>query len=109
MKTCILSLLLVISSAYAGDRTNGLKIICLPMKTQPEFYNCIATLRQFQYFNEDALIICATMNTNTQKIDCMESIGDAAFNKDETNLCAVLTVDSDKQDCLNSHGTVYEP
>jgi hypothetical protein len=107
MKTFIFAILLSSSSAYAANSTTALKLICMPMNAKPEFYACLQTFVRYSYYEESALKICATMSDNSDKILCMDSVGDATYDKEETDLCATKILDSEKQECLDAHGRTY--
>jgi hypothetical protein len=108
MKYFMFTFLLILGSANAGERSSALKIICMPMNAKPEFYNCIQTIAKYTYFEDNALKICATMTANTDKVDCMDTVGNVAFTNEEIKLCAAALSDIEKQDCLNAHGSVHE-
>ena len=100
-------LFLLSSTVHAANSTTALRLICMPMNTQPEFFSCIQIFANYSYYDENALRICATMRSNFDKISCMDSVGDATFEKVETDLCAAETLDTAKQSCLDTHGTAY--
>lgn len=109
MKKFIFVTLLLLSNAYAGNKSSAFKIICMPMKPQIDQYNCIQSVRMYEYYDDNALGVCASMSANEDKIFCMESIGDTDFTKTETDLCTAMVSTAEKQDCLNSHGSVHNP
>lgn len=104
MKYLTLTLLLLSSLAFAGDRNTAYNQICKPMTFEPDRTKCTNVIRPFSYFNDDALEMCGNFNFDSKKMECLGYIGDKMYEFFEIDTCRNLTFDSEKMNCLKNSG-----
>lgn len=105
MKYIALFLLLLSSLAFAGDRNTAYNMICKPMSFESERTKCLNVIKPFNYFNDDALQMCANFNFDSKKLECLGYIGDKSYEFYEIDTCRNTTFDSERLNCLRNNGT----
>jgi hypothetical protein len=108
MKSVIIFSFLILSTAYAEERGMAYKIICQPMKINSEILECVSKVRTYLYYNLNALKICSTLVLNSEKISCLDIIGDVDYERSETDKCSSLLAEEDKRECLQNLGRIHE-
>lgn len=109
MKAMVLALTFLVSASYASDRTAAYNLICKPMTFESDRANCLNKVKQYTYFDKRALTYCSTLNFDTNKLECLETIGNRVYEGYEMDHCLDLTFDSQKLECLSTSGTRYNP
>lgn len=109
MKALVLALSFLVSAAYASDRTAAYNLICKPMTFESDRARCLDKVKQYNYFDKRALTYCSTLNFDSNKMNCLATIGDRVYDGFELDHCLSLTFDSQKLECLQNSGTVYNP
>nr|BDT29134.1 hypothetical protein BHI3_26000 [Bacteriovorax sp. HI3] len=105
MKYFTLSLLLLSSLAFAGDRNTAYNQVCKPMSFDSDRTKCTNTIRPFSYFNDDALQMCSGFNFDSKKIECLGYIGDKMYEFFEIDTCRNMVFDSERMNCLKNSGS----
>ncbi|MDO9182985.1 MAG: hypothetical protein Q7U04_11285 [Bacteriovorax sp.] len=109
MKIALFLALLFLDLAYAGDKTTAYNLVCKPMSFETDRNNCIFKISKYLYFDNKALGICADINFDSNKISCLEVIGNKVYEGYEMNMCLNETFESKKLECLNRLGSIYSP
>lgn len=109
MKSLIVMCLLFVSMAHAGDRTSTYNIICKPMTFEADRNNCIAKLKLYSYYDLDGVRLCAAATFESERISCIDFIGDKTYEGYEMDNCRNKTFESERRECLRESGTIYNP
>lgn len=104
-----LFVLLFAGAAFAGDRTDAYNLICKPLTFESDRNACMLKIRNFSYFDNDALTICAASTFDSEKMACLSLIGDKTYESYEIDKCEGEIFDSKKMECLRESGRVYNP
>ncbi|MGZ3789817.1 MAG: hypothetical protein ACXVLQ_14910 [Bacteriovorax sp.] len=109
MKALLITFSLFISVAQAGDRTSAYNAICKPMSFDSDRDKCLATIKNYTYFDNRGLGICAALSFDSNKMSCLDLIGDKTYEGYEMDACINESFDSKKLECLKQNGTPYNP
>lgn len=109
MKAFLITLSLLLSVAYAGDRNSAYNAICKPMTFETERAACMAKLKKYHYFDDRGLAFCKSLRFDDDRVSCMEIIGDKVYETYEMDHCLNKTFDQEKVDCLNENGSPSIP
>jgi hypothetical protein len=101
--------MLLVQIAYAEDRTAAFDKICKPMSFESERSKCLSKIRNYSYFDNGALGICAIVTFDSDKISCLGVIGDKSYEGYEMDKCVNEGLESKKIECLHKMGTSYNP
>lgn len=105
MKTFLMMTALLFSSvSFAGDRTTAYNVICKNLSFESERNKCVAQIRPFNFFNDQALALCATFAFDSKRLECLGYIADKDYEAYEMDTCINATFDSEKLECLKING-----
>ncbi len=105
MKSILLILLFVSSTLLAGDRTSAYNAICKKLPFESDRNKCVAKIRPYNYFSDEALAICVSLSFDSTRVECLDYLGDKNFESYEIDTCKNSTFDSDKLKCLKENGS----
>lgn len=109
MKLLILSLSMLLGSAFAADRSAAYAAVCKNLYNDSAKTACIAQIKAYNYFDVNALTICSQMYNDSSKVACLDMIADKTYQDYEIETCGSLYNDSAKATCLKDNGTLYNP
>ena len=109
MKSFLITISLLLSVAHAGDRSSAYNLICKPMTFENDRNNCLARIKNYSYFDNKALNICAALVFDADKLSCLDLMADKTYEAYEIDKCEHETFESKKLECLHDNGTVYNP
>ena len=107
MKILSIFAILLMTQAFAGDRTSAYEAICRHFAFESERDQCAAQIRPYNYFEDAALEICTTFSFNSTKMECLRNIGGKQYEPFEIERCRDTPFDSGKLSCLRNSGTPY--
>lgn len=92
-------------ASFAGDRNTAYNVICKPMAFESDRSRCVAQIRNYNYFDDNALAICASFPFNNTKMECLSYIADKRYEAYEIDTCRNATFESEKLACLRDNGS----
>ena len=109
MRSFLIITTLLFGVAQAGDRTAAFNKICKPMTIQNNIYACVSVVRNYIYFDNRGLGLCANIALDVDRILCLDIIGDKVYEQAEMDKCLSGVSESEKLDCLTDLGTYNPP
>lgn len=105
ISTILLSVLLLAQLSFATDQNQAYDLICKPMSFSSERTSCANIIRKYSFFQPEALQMCAEVNFNSDKMRCLDGIGNKSYMNFEISECKNETFESQKINCLMNSGT----
>ncbi|MNL28437.1 hypothetical protein D3C87_1500790 [compost metagenome] len=93
-------------SAQAAGREEASQI-CTSMSFDSGKSACIASIRNYEYFERGAIDICSGMSFDSGKLQCVTAIGNKTYENYEIQACEVQSFDSGKVSCLQNGGRAF--
>ncbi len=105
MKVFILSGLILLSAVIsdAAGREEAYRI-CEAMDFDSHKRECISKIRNYEYFELQAISICVGFDFDSGRLPCVDAIGDKSYDNYELRACSQEHFDSEKLKCLESSG-----
>jgi hypothetical protein len=103
--TLLLSIFLLGPVSFAADQNQAYDLICKPMLFSSEKASCTNIIRKHSYFHNEALQMCAEANFDSDKMRCLDGIGNKSYMNFEITECKNETFDSQKISCLLNSGS----
>lgn len=100
-----LSIFIVAPVSFAADQNQAYDLICKPMSFSSERASCTNIIRKYSFFQSEALQMCAEVNFNSDKMRCLDGIGNKSYMNFEISECKNETFESQKINCLLNNGT----
>lgn len=102
-------LVLTASLSFAGDRNTAYNLVCKPMAFESDRTKCTNTIKNFNYFDDQALQMCNNFSFNSTKTECLSYIGNKSYEFYEIDTCKNTTFDSERMNCLRNSGSPMNP
>ncbi len=104
-KWILIALVFLSNLSFAADREGAFNKICNNIMVDSSRNTCVKIIRNFIYFDDSALNVCAGLRSDFNKSQCLLSIGDKDFATYELRHCGGLYTEANRMDCLNANGT----
>lgn len=108
MKAFLITVSLFLSVAHAADRNAAYNAICKPMTFESERAACMTKVKNYSYFDDRGLKVCKSQVFDSNKLSCLDLIGDKFYEAFEMDHCINQTFESEKLQCLKVSGTPYD-
>lgn len=109
MKSALFLFFVLFSVANAADRNAAYELICKPLPFENDRKSCLAKIRNYKYFDDQALNFCTTLPFNNSKVGCLDLIADKTYERYEMETCLNEVFESKKLECFRTSGTVVTP
>lgn len=109
MKSLLIVISLFLGVANAGDRSRAYNVVCKPMTFDSQRNECISKIKPFNYFDNIALQVCASIQFDSNKISCLGVIGNKSYEVYEADSCLRQPFELSKMQCLEEMGSPYDP
>lgn len=105
LATILISFFLTAPLSFAADQNQAYDLICKPMNFSSERASCTNIIRKYSFFQSEALQMCAAVNFNSDKMRCLDGIGNKSYMNFEISECKNENFESQKINCLLNSGT----
>lgn len=104
MKTLLIMMSILSTTAtFAADRQAAYDVICKEQRMYQE--ECFKTVKEFEFYQNEALELCAGFIQNHHKIKCLSHIGDKAYSTYELHHCGSIRYSVERLKCLKENGS----
>ncbi len=103
--TILLTIFLLGQFSFAADQNQAYDLICKPMNFSSERASCTNVIRKYSFFHNEALQMCVEVNFNSDKMRCLDGIGNKSYMNFEITECKNENFESQKISCLMNSGT----
>ncbi len=104
LATLLLTVLFAQQSS-AADQNQAYDLICKPMSFSSERASCVNIIRKYSFFQSEALQMCSEVNFNSDKMRCLDAIGNKSYMNFEISECQNENFESQKINCLINSGS----
>ena len=104
MKVLIFLMAMTAGLAFAGDSNTAYNMVCKNLSFESDRNKCLEIIRPHNYFDNQALAICASFTFDSNKFQCLTNIAEKQYEAYEIDACKNKSFDSDKLTCLKVNG-----